>query len=141
MADDCNYKIIVKGKKNACFAFYHSTNAYIDAKDIVEENGTDDDYALCFEGSCRGGLDAYCTPIRNAKPVKIPENIEEIEDFAMNYLGITPKSRSKVFEVEILCNWYIDGYEEEPGCRGFEHYLNGEKVKGRCPKELKFEFY
>ena len=39
MADICNYKIIAKGKKNACFAFIHSMNRYDDFEIIEEMSG------------------------------------------------------------------------------------------------------
>ena len=145
MADICNYKIIAKGKKNACFAFMHSMNRYDDF-DIIEEKGTEDDFYLLFENSCKYALDCYCEPQKNVQPVEIPEvfgenkEFESIEDFGECFIGCTAQDRSKMFNVEVFCNWIVDCYEDpDGGC--YEHYLNGEEIFDDRPAELEFEDY
>ena len=52
MANYCDYKGILKGRKNACYAAYGCFQAY-DDKWIVKECGTNEDYFLQFEGNCK----------------------------------------------------------------------------------------
>ncbi len=59
MANICEYKVIVKGRKNACYAFYGSMSC-MDYKEIVSEKGTEDKYEMFFIGNCKWGVDAYC---------------------------------------------------------------------------------
>ena len=49
MANICSYKVLVKGRKNGCYAFYGSMQT-LDGKSIIDETGTDEDYELRFEG-------------------------------------------------------------------------------------------
>ncbi len=133
MANICEYKVIVKGRKNACYAFVGSMSA-LDEKEIVEESGTDELYTLRFEGSCKWGVDAYCHPWDGEFPVVLPEDADDAMEEAENkYWYHTVQERSKMFEVEVLCN--SADIDEAIG-EIFEHYRNGEPVSGECPEEL-----
>lgn len=140
MADICDFKVIVKGKKNACYAFYYSTK-YLEYKEILDESGTDDSYNLFFEGSCKWGMDMYCVPEDNPQPVEIPEDFDELEDFGIGYYSSTVKDRAVLFGLEVLCNWTVEGYEEELGEGNFEHYKGAEEIYDECPQKLLFDCY
>ena len=53
MANICSYKVLVKGRKNGCYAFYGSMQT-LDGKSIIDETGTDEDYKLRFESKTIG---------------------------------------------------------------------------------------
>ena len=133
MANICKYKVIVKGRKNACYAFLGSMSV-LDGKEIVEESGADMNYTLRFEGTCKWAVDAYCTPWDGEFPVILPEDADEAMAVAEEkYWYNTVKERSKMFEVEVLCN---SADIDESICEEFEHYSNGISVPGECPEEL-----
>jgi len=137
MANCCEYKVIVKGKKNACYAFFGSMSC-MDYKDIVSETGTDEDCILRFEGNCKWSVDSYCEPWNGTFPVDIPENYEEAYQLAENKFWYhTVEERSKMFEVEVFCNSAdIEDYEDEP-IEYFEHYISGVYQYCECPVELR----
>ncbi len=141
MANYCGYKVIVKGRKNACYAFFGSMSC-LETKDIVEESGTEDSYVVRFEGNCKWAVDAYCTPWEGPFPVILPEDAEdamlEAED---KYWYNTVQERSRMFEVEVFCNSAdIEDYDPKTGPHElFEHYINGNFAKGKCPEELRIK--
>lgn len=128
MANICQYKVIVKGKKNACYAFYWSMSV-LDGIWIEEESGDSDNYQMRFEGSCKWSVDSYCGRWEKDYNITIPET--EIE--AQGYCGITVQERSKLFGVEVLCN---SADIDDSGFEIFDHYINGESAGGICPEEL-----
>ena len=133
MADYCSYKVIVKGRKNACYALLGSMSA-ADEKQIIWESGTEKDYALRFDGCCKWSVDAYCSPWDGEVPVALPEDAEEARALAEDKYWYKPlQDRSRMFQVEVLCNSAVDDY-----CYGdeFVHYIAGEEVFDRCPDEL-----
>jgi hypothetical protein len=135
VADYCDYKVIVKGKKNACYAFYGSMPCY-DDKWIESKSGTDDDYTLYFQGNCKWAVDYSCGLYKGSLPIDLPENADAAYAMGENhYIGFTVKERSRMFNVEVLCN----SADEEIGILGafFEHYKNGEKINDECPEELR----
>ena len=139
MANYCDYKVIVKGKKNACYAFFGSMSCLED-KWIKEEDGTDDAYEIYFEGNCKWSVDAYCTPWTGECPVSLPEDADEAMDVAEEkYWYKTVRDRSKMFEVEVWCNSAdVDDYDPDEGPDEiFEHYVNGMNVGGECPDKLR----
>jgi hypothetical protein len=105
----------------------------LDGKEIVEESGADMDYTLRFEGTCKWSVDSYCHPWEGDFPVILPDDADEAMNEADNkYRYHTVQERSKMFEVEVLCNSAdidVGIYEE------FEHYSNGVSVPGECPEE------
>lgn len=134
MANICKYKVIVKGKKNACYAFYGSMSS-LDNKDIVDEEGTNENYTLRFEGDCKWSVDSYCEPWDGEYPVELPEDAEdalyEAED---KYWYKTVRDRSRMFAVEVLC---CSADVDYPVQEYFEHYICGNDAGGECPDELK----
>lgn len=132
MANVCKFKIIVKGRANACAAFYTSTPSF--GLTIVEEHGTEDDHYLRFEGSCKWSIDYGVQRWNGAVPVVLPENIREAGEKAMrNYSDYYMQDRSRMFQVEVLCNSAdLDDYD---GSR-FIHYKNGIPIFDRAPEEL-----
>ena len=132
MANICEYKVIVKGKKNACYAFYGSMSAF--DKWVVSEEGTDDNFILKFEGNCKWYVDCYCNPYSGNKPVILPEDSEEAYNLAEEKFWYhTVQERSEMFSVEVLCNSAdVDDYLGDT----FEHYISGKKIYDNCPKEL-----
>ena len=138
IANYCSYKVIVKGKKNACYAFLGSMSC-CDDKWIVDESGADDDFTLHFEGNCKWAVDAYCTPWDGPFPVELPENYQEAYNEAEEkYWYNTVRERSKMFNVDVACNSGDDDCHFE-GMDLYEHYCNGEKIKDDCPDELLFK--
>jgi hypothetical protein len=130
MANICVYKAIVKGKKDACYAFYWSMSV-LDGISIKEKGGSDDDYMIRFEGDCKWTVDQYCKPWEGSFDIDIPATREE----ALKYQEITVQERSLLFKVEVLCN---SADIEEANYELFEHYIAGERLhSGGCPEELK----
>lgn len=133
MADYCDYKVIVKGRKNACYALLGSMSA-ADEKRIIWESGTDENYALRFDGCCKWMVDAYCTPWKGECPVVLPDDPQEALDLAEDQYWYKPlQDRSRMFNVEVLCNSAVTDY-----CYGddFVHYICGEEEFDACPDEL-----
>jgi hypothetical protein len=142
VANCCSYKVIVKGKKNACYAFFGSMSC-MDGKQINEEFGTDENYTVRFSGGCKWSVDAYCEPWDGVFPVKLPENAKEAyEEAEDKYWYKTVQERSKMFNVEVFCNSAdIDDFDPEIGyCELYEHYINGENAGGECPEDLRIEY-
>jgi hypothetical protein len=152
MANICSYKIKVKGKKNACYAFMGSTSAY-DARDILLEAGTAEDFVLIFKGTCKWGIDMYCHNFEGKKPVILPKNFEDaLAEAEDKYWYHTVQERSEMFNVEVWCNSgdaddigdLVDIAEElgisleemDLHIMCYEHYVNGEEVNDECPEEL-----
>jgi len=134
MANICEYKVIVKGKKNACYAFYGSMSS-LNNKLIIEEEGTDEEYLMKFQGDCKWSVDAYCEPWDGEFPVLLPEDFSDACSKAEDdYWYKTVRDRSKMFEVEVWCN---SADVDFPVQEYFEHYINGENAGGICPEELK----
>lgn len=141
MANYCSYKVIVKGKRNACYAFFGSMSC-LDYKEILEDDGTDDCATIRFEGNCKWSVDAYCKPWTGSFPVVLPETPEEALEAADNlYWYHTVQERSRMFEVEVWCNSAdIEDYDPDYGPDEiFEHYINGVPVAAECPEQLRIE--
>lgn len=104
MADICNYKIKVHGRKNACYAFMGSTSKYDDV-DILHEYGSEDNYTLIFSGCCKWAIDMYCHDFKGEKPVILPNNADELYSHAEDkYWYHSVQERSEMFQVEVWCN-------------------------------------
>ena len=141
MANICEYKVIVKGRKNACYAFFGSMSC-LDDKQILEETGTAEQCTIRFEGNCKWSVDSYCTPWDGAFPVLLPEDADAaLSEGEEKYWYNTVQDRSRMFEVEVWCNSAdIDDYDPEEGpCEIFEHYIHGEYAGGICPVELRIQ--
>ena len=147
MANFCQFEFEVRGKKNACYAFFGSTSA--EDYSIEHEEGTDDNYVIHYSGSCKYYPDVYCEEWKKDTPVEIPADAKEALDKADEYAKYDVQSRSKMFGVDVRCNYFdMDAlqeameYSEEEfdfseGLADFYcHYINGEKVEDECPDHL-----
>lgn len=136
MANYCEFKGILKGRKNACYAAYGCFEVY-DDKRIVKEYGTNEDYFLQFEGNCQWSIQHYSYSRENSKPIAIPEDPEKAFEYAEeNYQDLSLADICQLFQVELLCNW---GVFELSNQATFEHYIRNIKVNSYCPDELRFE--
>ena len=79
MANICLYKILVKGPKRACYALIDMMPLYSCEKEILREEGTDDQFELVFLGDCKWSVSAY-TEWDNTLGPFTPDRIEKIED-------------------------------------------------------------
>ena len=135
MANICEYKIIVKGKKNACYAFFGSMLS-LDFKDIEEEKGTDDNFELFMHGTCKWSVNSYCSEHFDEEcPIALPDDPKEAETVGEDYTYYV-QERSRIFGVEVLCcSCDID----EGVGEYFEHYNCGELISDDiddCPNDL-----
>lgn len=147
MANFCQFEFEVRGKKNACYAFLGSTSA--EDYSIVHEEGTDDNYVIQYSGSCKYFPDAYCEEWKKDTPVNIPDDAKEAFAKADEYTPYDVQSRSKMFGIEVLCNYCdMDALQEameyaeeefdlsEGIADWYTHYINGEKIEDECPDYL-----
>lgn len=120
----------------------------VDSKEIIDEDGTDEEYVMHFEGNCKWAVDAYCTPWEGEFPVELPDDYQEAYDAGEEkYWYNTVQERSKMFGVEVLCNSAdIEDYDPSEGpYEIYEHYVNGNDVGeddyagGDCPEELRIK--
>lgn len=137
MSNVCKYKVKVKGKKNACYAFLGSM-AYMDFRDIDKEEGTEADFTLWFSGDCKEDVNESCQPWEGEFPVELSGNYETaLNEAKDNYSYRTVQERSAMFDVEVWCNSCI--IDDEPEVAIFEHYLKGGAASGELPEELSIE--
>ena len=137
----CEYKAIIKGKKNACYAFMGSMPAF-EGVAVYEEKGSDAEYYIRIGSECKYKVDAYCDPWDGSFPVQIPDDPDEAYDAGQReYSFRTVRDRSKMFMVEVLCNSAdIDDFDPDEGpIEIFEHYVNGKDAGGECPDILHIE--
>ena len=132
MADLCEYKCIVKGKKNACYAFFGS-QICADEKEIVKESGTDENYSLYFYGDCKWALNLSDIDWNPSSPVILPKNPQKAMA-EMESLDYGVPSRSKVFQVEVIGCWSPDEDYTE-----YFHYINGEDMNDEDSVESTFD--
>lgn len=136
MANYCDYKGILKGRKNACYAAFGCFEAY-DDKWIVKEYGTDENYFLQFEGNCKWSIQHYSHPWKESKPIAIPESPEEAFAYTeKNYQNLALADICQLFQVELLCNW---GVFEVDNNAAFVHFIRNIKINSYCPDELRFK--
>lgn len=137
----CEYKAIVKGKKNACYAFCGSSPA-LEGVAIYDEHGSDSTYEMTIGSVCKYAVDAYCEPWTEQVPVSLPEDTDEAYDMGdRQYSFRTVRDRSRMFAVEVLCTSAdIDDFDPEEGpAEKYEHYIDGEVVNDTCPDNLHIE--
>lgn len=134
MANYCEYKTLVRGRKNACYAFLGSSPTADDIH-VIEGSGTTENYTLIFSTGCKWGVDAYCDkPWDGSFPVDLPDDYNEASSIAeKKYRYRSMRDRSKMFSLEVLCNSLYEDVGEE-----FVHYLNGNSKDDTCPNILKF---
>ena len=140
MANICVYKGIVKGKKNACYAFFGSMSNMGNKKER-SWTGSDEYGELHFIGDCKWSVDSYCEPFGGEKPVALPEDYKEARALGEHdYWYNTVQERSEMFQVEVqCCSADIEDYECDDDML-YEHYINGKPVNDECPEILKINF-
>lgn len=135
MANVCNYEIHIKGSKKAALYFVDMMPSYCRDKEIIHEEGTDNEYIVWMIGDCKWGLDAYCEENPDAA-AEVADDLERLteEDIRNmdtgNYWDLPMQQKSEVLGVEVLAHsWSRDSEFDK-----FDHYLNGELVSSAlCP--------
>lgn len=101
MANRCMYKMVVRGKKNACYAFYAGQLHYV--QDINYEGGSDENYKIRFSGECKWTVDSYCVRY-DGEPVELPEDCDEAMKYAKEVGNINVEGRAKMYSVSVIYN-------------------------------------
>ena len=102
MANNCNYRFIVQGPQNACYAFL-ATVTDLDGE-VVEEGPINNEYFLSYAGVCAWYVDAHCKPYNGVMPVALPVDPQETYDYAAKaFPNIDTRSRSEMFQVDVYC--------------------------------------
>ena len=151
MSEMCSFAMLVRGKKNSCYAFVGS-GSYEDYEIDSAKEVEDGLFELSLSGAAKGSLDGGWPKKWNGEmPGAVPEDAEKALEFGFNYCGYTVKDRSKMFGVEVWANsGILDYYEDEEFddeeedddddsdgiVADYEHYINGEVVNDKCPKWL-----
>ncbi len=137
MANICEYKVMVKGKKNHCYALL-GTLAKYDNNIILEEGGPFDDYTLVFQNSCKWSLSYTQTKeFDGTMPDEIPEDPKEAkEKFDGMYWEYTMEAQSKMFDVEI---WYNSADIDSMFMGDCGHCKNGVNIDDDYPEILKID--
>lgn len=130
MANACLYKIKLQGPKLACYKFIDMMPAFNRDKDILSEEGTDDNYTLVMIGDCKWSVSAYTENMKDPKPFT-QEELEAIGDG--DHWDKTLKDKSVLLGCEIWCN---SKDIEDRSWAIYEHYKDGVAIKDECPKEL-----
>ena len=130
MANICLYKIKVKGTKDACYALINMMPLYSWEKDILSEEGEDDDYTLIFTGACKWSTSSYTQHTDGLVPYT-PEQVKNVQDG--DGWDICMRDKSLLLNCEIFCN----SKDIDDSCYAvFEHYNRGKEIFDECPKEL-----
>lgn len=137
MANICEYRVKVKGRKNACYAFLGSM-PHMDYRNVNSEVGSDMEYEMIISGNCKWSVDAYCKKWDGDFPADLPaDSNEAYEEAGKRYCYVTVKERSELFNTEVWCNSCdIDG---DPDTAVYVHYKNGEPIDDNLPEELVIE--
>lgn len=130
-----DYKCIVKGDKNACFALLYSM---LDDTSVEEKKTTEDgDYYILFTGTVINGMNYGCVQRDNISQIDLPDNIEEVREVAQNYVNLPMKQKAKLFGVEIQYNCVVTEDWNGLEIGDYNHYLkNGDEIYDYCPSEL-----
>ena len=154
------YKIMIKGPRNACYAFMGSTKS-IDEPKIISETVNDRETIIVFYVKNHFPFDMYCKDFTGDKPVALPDDKDVAFQEAKNkYLHYTVQERSAMFNVEVWCNGgstevcdnviadaLYDGeitvedlkdYTFDPYI--YEHYVCGAAIYDKCPDEVRIEY-
>ena len=130
MANICMYKIKVKGRQKACYAFVNMMPSYSYEKEYLEEEGTDEDFTLVLRGDCKWSVSSYTTPMTDPKPFT-EEELDAICDG--DHWDKTLRDKSILLDCEIFCN----SKDIDDSCWAvYEHYDRGKVIYDECPKEL-----
>lgn len=106
MANICAYRMQVKGDKRACLAFFGSVPV-LDDKYILDQRETKDGYIIQFAGDCKWAVDMYTKDDDDMPAINlsdIPDDEEGAIAFGDDYWGVSMKSKSRIFDVEVYSN-------------------------------------
>ena len=154
------YKIMVKGLRNACYAFMGSTKA-IDEPKIIYETVDDKETIIVFYVKNHFPIDMYCKNFTGDKPITFPNyKYVAFQESKSKYFHYTVQERSTMFNVEVwwnggsteVCDNAIAGalydgdikledlkdYIFDPYI--YEHYNCGNVIYDTCPDEVKIEY-
>lgn len=122
MANCCYYEIHVKGNKKAALFLFAMMPVY-DSKEIIHEEGTDDEYVVWIKGDCKWGLDYNCTEKADVgiDLNMLTEDDVRNEEMGLDYWDLTMRQKSEVLNVEILAH----SWSRESEFEHFEHYKKG----------------
>lgn len=130
MANICLYKILVKGRKKACYKLIDMMPLYSSEKYIVREEGTDEKYELVFTGDCKWSVDSYTSRDLELE-IYNDERLDAINDG--DGWGIPLQQKSFVLDCEIFCN---SKDIDDSSWSVFVHFNKGKEIHDECPKEL-----
>jgi len=133
------YKILVRGQKNSCYAFYGSLPCCYKKK-IAKVTKINNKYVeMLITGCAKKHIDQI---YHNKKydyemPILLPDNYKKAEQNACSeYIEYCLQSKSKMFSVEVFAT-SINGKYSEDYQRSY--YYNGENLEYyEWPKYLKF---
>lgn len=98
------YKIKVKGPRNACYAFMGSTKS-INEPTIISEIVNDKETIIVFCVDSYYPIDMYCHDFKGNKPVVLPDGADiAFQEAKHKYLHYSIKERSEMFDIEVWCN-------------------------------------
>ena len=98
------YKIMIKGFLNACYAFMGSTKS-IDEPKIIVETVNDKETIIVFHVKNHFPIDMYCKDFTGDKPVVLPDDKDvSFQEAKSKYWHYTLRERSEMFNVEVWCN-------------------------------------
>lgn len=133
MANLCLYKIKVNARKKACYALIDMMPLYDWDKEILLEEGTDDDYTIIFTGGCKWGVDYATKKIEGLKPFT-EEELDAVRDG--DHWGYPLRDKSLALNADIYCNSKDIGDSRKPV---YEHYSCGKKINDKCPEDINIE--
>jgi hypothetical protein len=133
MANWCEYRLRIKGKRDDCYFFLNSMNA-LEEYDIRKEKGTDDNFVLEAIGYCKWDVYSYTMPVNKSFNYEEQRaSITTIED-CWRFFSLPPEDKSKLFNVDVLISWtdidepFVDDDFPEELDYSFEHWNNGERI-------------
>lgn len=154
------YKIMVKGLRNACYAFMGSTKS-IDEPKIISEIVNDKETIIVFYVKNHFPIDMYCKDFTGDDPIALPDDKDiAFQEAKSKYWHYTLRERSEMFNVEVWCNGgstevcdnaiadaLYDGditvedlkdYTFDPYI--YEHYVCGVAIYDECPDKVRIEY-
>lgn len=130
MANICIYKVMVKGRKRACYALVDMMPLYTSDKEMLIEEGTEEDFTLVFTGDCKWYPDAYTKAVENLAPFT-EEELSNVKDGDYWNLPLLQKS------LALGCDIYCNSKDIDAGGKAYyEHYYRGLIINDECPKEI-----
>jgi hypothetical protein len=149
--NDACYRIQVRGKKNACYAFLGAISG-VDTTKVIFQHGTNEDFIIVFAGWFTADSSRHLHESWEGDcPVKLPEsNIESLMLGHDTYYMYSTQDLSAMFNVEVWCNsGRLDKPAELYGINFspfhlpisiYHHFINGIESDDDCPETIKFVY-